>query len=52
MPDSEEPKWRGFERLVAAIHKAEAKGGQVTWDDSIDGRQFDATIRFEHALYK
>ncbi|MBX3357306.1 MAG: restriction endonuclease [Phycisphaeraceae bacterium] len=51
LPESAEPKWKQFERLVTAIHKAEAKGGKVTWNDSIDGRQFDATIRFEHALY-
>lgn len=46
-----EPRWKHFERLVAAIHKAAAQGGKVTWNDKIDGRQFDATIRFEHALY-
>jgi hypothetical protein len=46
-----EPAWKRFERLVTAIHKAESSGGVVKWNEVIDGRQFDATIRFEHAIY-
>lgn len=52
MSDSYDKRWRHFERLVAAIHKAESQGGKVTWNDTIAGRQFDVTIRFDHAFYK
>lgn len=43
--------WKKFERLVAAIHHAETQGAVVTWDDNIDGRQFDVTLRFKAGLY-
>ena len=46
-----EPKWEGFEKLVAAIHKAETEGAIVTWNEKIDGRQFDVTIRFKTGFY-
>jgi len=46
-----EKKWRYFERLVAAIHTAADAGAQVKWDDSINGRQFDVTIKFRKGLY-
>lgn len=36
---------RGFERFVAAIQKVEASGAQVVWNERINGRQFDVTIR-------
>ena len=42
-----EKKWQKFERVVAAIHLAQAKGASVTWDEHIDGRQFDVVIRFK-----
>ncbi len=45
------PNWKEFERLVAAIHHAEAQGASVTWDDNINGRQFDVTLRFKAGLY-
>lgn len=45
------PKWKRFERLVAAIHFAESKGAQIKWDDKIEGRQFDVTVRFKHGLH-
>lgn len=44
-------KWRHFERLVAAIHKASDRGSIVKWNEIIDGRQFDVTIRFRKGLY-
>ena len=44
-------KWRKFERLVAAIHAAQNKGATVKWNDKINGRQFDVTIRFRVGLY-
>lgn len=44
-------KWKIFERLVAAIHHAADRGGQITWDDTINGRQFDVTIRFKKGFY-
>lgn len=42
-------KW--LERLVAAIHHAESAGAVVTWNDEIDGRQFDVTVRFNYGLH-
>lgn len=45
-------KWKMFERLVAAIHIAEQKGASVQWDEKINGRQFDVTVRFKHGLYE
>lgn len=45
------PKWEGFERLVASIHLAEAKGAAVTWNKHIDGRQFDVIIKFKAGFY-
>ena len=44
-------KWRHFERLVAAIHQAADQGAEVRWNETIDGRQFDVTIRFRRGLY-
>lgn len=34
-----------FEKLVAALQVAEEEGAQVQWDEWIQGRQFDVTIR-------
>lgn len=45
-------KWQHFERLVAAIHKAADQGADVKWDDRINGRQFDVTVRFRKGLYQ
>lgn len=45
------PKWKKFERIVAAIHVAEAKGATVTWNEDIGGRQFDVAIRFKSQFY-
>jgi Restriction endonuclease len=44
-------KWKHFERLVAANHKAADQGAEVRWDEKIDGRQFDVTVRFKRGLY-
>lgn len=44
-------KWEQFERLVAAIHGAIDPAAVVTWNDSINDRQFDVTIRFRRGLY-
>lgn len=44
-------KWKTFERIVTAIHHAADQGGQITWNDSINGRQFDVTIRFKTSFY-
>ncbi|MCC2657083.1 MAG: restriction endonuclease [Panacagrimonas sp.] len=46
-----EKKGKPLERLVAAIHHAESKGGVVTWNDVIEGRQFDVTVRFKYGLH-
>jgi hypothetical protein len=45
------PSGRRFERLVAAIHHAESTGANVVWNDVIDGRQFDVTVRFQFGLH-
>lgn len=41
--------WKQFEVLVAALHHSSTNGGTVTWDERINGRQFDVTVRFTHA---
>jgi Restriction endonuclease len=43
--------WQKFERVVAAIHVAEEKGATVTWNEDIEGRQFDVVIRFKFQFY-
>jgi hypothetical protein len=43
--------WEHFERLVAAVHKAADAGAAVKWNDKINGRQFDVSIRFRRGLY-
>ena len=45
-------KWKHFERLVTAIHKAADRGAEVRWNEVIDGRQFDVTIRFRKGMYE
>lgn len=47
----QEPKWESFERIVAAIHLAESKGADVTWNKEINSRQFDVVIRFKAGFY-
>jgi len=36
-----------LERIVAGIHSATSEGADVTWNETIDGRQFDVTVRFQ-----
>lgn len=43
--------WKKFERLVAAIHSAETQGATIIWNDTINGRQFDVTLRFKAGLH-
>jgi Restriction endonuclease len=43
-------KWKRFERLVTALQRAAHENAIVTWNDSIDGRQFDVTIRFKQGF--
>jgi len=45
------PLGKQLERLVAAIQYAESTGAVVTWNDTIDGRQFDVTVRFKYGLH-
>lgn len=45
------PSGRSFERLVAAIQHTQSEGATVTWNDSINERQFDVTIRFKYGLH-
>lgn len=46
-----EVNWKQFERLIAAIHHSASQGGEVKWNDVIEGRQFDVTIRFKYGLH-
>lgn len=46
-----EKTWLKFERLVAAIHHAESQGAKVKWNEKINGRQFDVTLRFTFGLH-
>jgi hypothetical protein len=41
-------KWKHFERLVTAIHRIADQGAEVRWNETIRGRQFDVTIRFQY----
>ncbi|MBK1838004.1 restriction endonuclease [Azospirillum sp. YIM B02556] len=43
--------WEKFEQLVAAIHRVEMEGAEVKWNDKINGRQFDVTVRFKTGSY-
>jgi hypothetical protein len=45
-------QWKHFERLMAAIHQAADRGSDVRWNETINGRQFDVTIRFRQGLYE
>ncbi|MFC4238270.1 restriction endonuclease [Thalassospira xianhensis] len=36
-----------LERIVAGIHSATSEGADVTWNEIIDDRQFDVTVRFQ-----
>lgn len=44
-------KWKLFERLVAAIHLIDESISNVRWNDKINGRQFDVTIRTRKGFY-
>lgn len=44
--------WKEFERLVAAIHRVETQGADVRWNEVINGRQFDVTLRFKLGLHE
>jgi len=41
-----------FERLRAAIQHAEAHGTIIKWNNCIDGRQFDATLRIRRGPFE
>ena len=49
---AESGKWKKFEHLVAAIHRAADQRAQVRGNETINGRQFDVTIRFRKGLYE
>jgi hypothetical protein len=36
-----------LERIVAGIHAATSTGADVTWNEKINGRQFDVVVRFQ-----
>lgn len=40
-----------LERLVAAMHVAETPDVAVRWNDAINGRQFDVTLRFRKGVH-
>lgn len=52
MPLPEKKEWRRFERLIAAIEFATNHGAAVTWNVSIEGRQFDVAIRFTNGPHQ
>lgn len=45
-------EWRDFERIIAAIEIATNRGATVTWDEDIDGRQFDVAVRFTNGPHQ
>ena len=45
-------KWQEFERIIAAIHAATDGAVAVTWNDEINGRQFDVSVRFKHGFHE
>lgn len=45
------PQWKLFERVVAAIHIAKSRGASVTWNEDIDGRQFDVVVRHNDGIH-
>lgn len=45
------PKWKLFERLVAAIHDHVGGDADVQWDRVIDGEQFDVVVEYRYANY-
>ena len=45
-------KWQDFERIIAAIHAETDGAAAVTWNDEINGRQFDVSIRFKQGLHE
>ena len=44
-------KWKLFERLVAAIHLIDESSSNIKWNDKINARQFDVTIRTRKGFY-
>lgn len=52
MPTPQRAKWRQFERIIAAIEVATSRGAEVTWDENIEGRQFDVTVRFTNGPHQ
>jgi hypothetical protein len=45
-------KWQDFERIIAAIHADTDGAAVVTWNDEINGRQFDVSVRFKQGLHE
>lgn len=44
--------WQQFERIIAAIEMATSRGAKVTWNENIEGRQFDVAIRFTNGPHQ
>lgn len=44
--------WQRFERIIAAIELAATHGAAVTWDENIEGRQFDVAVRFTNGAHQ
>lgn len=44
-------RWKLFERYVAAIEQVDHPGAVVTWDETIEGHQFDVSIRWKQGRY-
>ncbi|GAB5378814.1 MAG: hypothetical protein Alis3KO_02520 [Aliiglaciecola sp.] len=41
-------KWKRFEKIVAAVERAHTAGAKIEWNEKINGRQFDVTVRFKY----
>ena len=48
-PPAKQGRW--LERLVAAMHVAKTPDVAVRWNDAINGRQFDVTLRFRKGVH-
>ncbi len=44
-------RWKLFERYVAAVERVDHPGAVVKWDETINGQQFDVTIRWKQGRY-
>lgn len=51
-PDDIFPDWTEVELLTAALHHEECEGATVEWSQTIEGRQFDVTVRHASGFHE